>query len=48
MHLLWALRALDVDPSLLQLDLHVDLEAVDARQMGAVSEEREVLHHRGM
>ena len=44
---LWTLRALDVDPSLLQLDLDVDLEAVHARQMRAVSEEWEVVHGRG-
>ena len=44
---LWALRTLDVDPALLQLDLDVDLEAVHARQMGAVPEEREVVHSGG-
>ena len=45
---LGALRTLDVDPSLLQLDFYVDLEAVYTRQMGAVSEERKMFHRRRM
>ena len=45
---LGALRTLDVDPSLLQLDFYVDLEAVYARQMGAVSKKRKMFHRRGM
>ena len=48
MESLGALRTPDVDPSLLQLDFYVDLEAVYARQMGAVSEERKMFHRRGM
>ena len=48
MESLGALRTLDVDPSLLQLDFYVDLEAVYTRQMGAVSEERKMFHRRRM
>ena len=48
MHCLGALRTLDVDPSLLQLDFYVDLEAVHASQMGAISQEWKMLHRRRM
>ena len=44
MHCLGALWTLDVNPPLLQLDFHVDLEAVHASQMGAISEEWKMLH----
>ena len=43
MHWLHALRALEVGPPLLELDLDVDLETLDAKEMRTVLEDGKVI-----